>query len=352
MENENNLNNKLQKEIYDKNKDEEIEYLEKIFEEFKKLLNKNHNTKKYFFCCCKKTFKNEICDSMDEVYETCASIQRKSFLINLKASQLFISQKESKIWIKFRFFFFIFLIILLFFLELLGEIFERIIILLLNNGKLSDYITIIIIFFVSIVLYFIVFIYSIIHHKYIEGELLFGKKKSQNVNYYYFLIEILNLCNALIFHSVWVLNRTKHINARFCNVYILINRNLMEASKENLNVDLVSLLNFFIFFVSLYIAISFSKIKICSKTIIYNENADFYGFNKNFYINFYLGCGCLIFIAKNSLKLIKDKKIDKDVIKKEKQKEPLLKEEEEQKEPLLKEEEKNDLILNNDEIII
>lgn len=362
LENKGNLNDQINEKSYDINNNEEIEYLEKNSEACKKRLKKSDKFKKCLIlscCCCKKKekqkriyksfrqFKNVICNLMDEVYENCVSIQRKSFLINLKAAQLFEKEIRFKNWIyKFRKFILIFFLVILTILELpisFGYGISR-----LNHGNLSDYIKIIIIFFVCIVLYFIIFTYSIIHHKYIEGELLFGKKQSQNENYYYFLIEILKLCNVLIFHSVWALNKEKYINAKFCNVYIILKIIIRESTKEAPPLDLISLLSFLFIPISIYIAFSFSKITICNKILIFNESSDFYGFNENFYGNFYLGCGCLIFIAKNGIYLSKDKKINKSGIKEEKQKD-LYSKEEEQKEPLLKnEKEENDLILLND----
>ena len=58
--------------------------------------------------------------------------------------------------------------------------------------------------------------------------------------------------------------------------------------------------------------------KLFGKNIfVFNERADFFGFNENYYGNFLIGCGCLIFIAKNGLLYNKDldiKDIDIDDI--------------------------------------
>lgn len=361
IENKDNLNDQLNEKSYDINNNEEIEYLEKNSEACRKQLKKYDKFKKCLIlsCCCSNKkekqkriyknftqFKNVICNLMGEVYENCVSIQRKSFLINLKAEQLFGKEIRCKNCIyRFRTFIFFFFLFILILLELPFSINYFY---FLNDGNLSDYIKIIIIFFVFVVLYFIIFTYSIIHHKYIEGELLFGKKQSQNVNYYYFLIEILTLCNVLIFHSVWALNKENYLNAKFRNVYIILKIIIREGSTKEIPLDLISFLSFLFIYISIYIAFSFSKIKICGKILIFNESSDFFGFDENFYGNFYLGCGCLIFIAKNGIALSQDKKINKNGFKEEKKKDLYLKEEE-QKEPLIKNyEEEDDLILFND----
>ena len=123
----------------------------------------------------------------------------------------------------------------------------------------------------------------------------FGLKKSQNVNYYNFISLMFDLINALLFHSVWVLNKSQNIEAKFSKVFIL-----KPIYYDGQNI--IPYISFSIILICIYNTVTFSKLKICGKTkIVFNENADFFEFNENFYGNFYIGCGCLIFIAKNGL---------------------------------------------------
>ena len=152
------------------------------------------------------------------------------------------------------------------------------------------------IFFISVITYFLIFNDSIIHHQYIEGEIICGLKKSQNVNYYNFISLMFDLINALLFHSVWVLNKSQNIESKFSKVFIL--KPIYNKDKMNI----IPYISFSIILICIYNTVTFSKLKIGGKTkIVFNENADFFEFNENFYGNFYIGCGCLIFIAKNGL---------------------------------------------------
>ena len=149
--------------------------------------------------------------------------------------------------------------------------------------------------FISVIIYFFIFNDSIIHHQYIEGDIIFGLKKSQNVNYYNFISLMFGLINALLFHSVWVLNKSQNIEAKFSKVFIL---KPIYYERQNI----IPYISFSIILICIYNTVTFSKLKIGGKTkIVFNENADFFEFNENFYGNFYIGCGCLIFIAKNGL---------------------------------------------------
>ena len=253
-----NLNNQ--------NDQKEINFLEKNTEKCKRNFENEEksgcctNCCSCCFNCCKcckkeekiyenfKEFKNAICSLMDKVYESCVSIQRKSFLINQKYIDLFSDEKKQNCLKRF-----------------------------LNC-------------------YFLIFNDSIIHHQYIEGDIIFGLKKSQNVNYYNFISLMFGLINALLFHSVWVLNKSQNIEAKFSKVFIL--KPIYNKDKMNI----IPYISFSIILICIYNTVTFSKLKIGGKTkIVFNENADFFEFNENFYGNFYIGCGCLIFIAKNGL---------------------------------------------------
>ena len=165
------------------------------------------------------------------------------------------------------------------------------------KDKEYEYILLIwLIFFISVIIYFLIFNDSIIHHQYIEGDIIFGLKKSQNVNYYNFISLMFGLINALLFHSVWVLNKSQNIESKFSKVFIL--KPIYNKDKMNI----IPYISFSIILICIYNTVTFSKLKIGGKTkIVFNENADFFEFNENFYGNFYIGCGCLIFIAKNGL---------------------------------------------------
>ena len=307
-----NLNNQ--------NDQKEINFLEKNTEKCKRNFENEEksgcctNCSSCCFSCCKcckkgekiyenfKEFKNEICSLMDKVYESCVSIQRKSFLINQKYIDLFSDEKKQNCLKRFLNclkinlikLFFIILGIILIVLEF--SIFELKIPNNIDKDKEYKYTLLIwLIFFISVITYFLIFNDSIIHHQYIEGDIIFGLKKSQNVNYYNFISLMFGLINALLFHSVWVLNKSQNIEAKFSKVFIL-----KPIYYDGQNI--VPYISFSIILICIYNTVTFSKLKIGGKTkIVFNENADFFEFNENFYGNFYIGCGCLIFIAKNGL---------------------------------------------------
>ena len=307
-----NLNNQ--------NDQKEINFLEKNTEKCKRNFENEEksgcctNCSSCCFSCCKcckkgekiyenfKEFKNEICSLMDIVYESCVSIQRKSFLINQKYIDLFSDEKKQNCLKRFLNclkinlikLFFIILGIILIVLEF--SIFELKIPNNIDKDKEYKYTLLIwLIFFISVITYFLIFNDSIIHHQYIEGEIIYGLKKSQNVNYYNFISLMFDLINALLFHSVWVLNKSQNIEAKFSKVFILKPIYYQEQ-------NIIPYISFSIILICIYNTVTFSKLKIGGKTkIVFNENADFFEFNENFYGNFYIGCGCLIFIAKNGL---------------------------------------------------
>ena len=299
----------------------EIHFLEKNTEKCKRNIENEEKSGCCSNCCCCfsckcckkrektyknfKEFKNAICSLMDKVYESCVSIQRKSFLINKKYIDVFSDEKKKncfKLFLNYckiilKVLFFIILIIILIVLECFTFDLKNV-----NNiDKDEETLSIWFIFFISIIIYFLIFNYSILHHQYIEGDIIFGLKKSQNVNYYNFISLMFDLINVLLFHSVWVLNKDQFIEAKFSKVFIL----KPIYNKEGKNI--IPYISNLIILICIYNTVTFSKLKIYGKTkIVFNEIADFFEFNENFYGNFYIGCGCLIFIAKNGLNYKKE----------------------------------------------
>ena len=274
------------------------------------------------FSCYKQDkftiFKNRICSLMDIVYELCVSIQKKSFLIDKSYSDLNHEEKKENCflfcckvfgkictWI---------CVVFLLFVLLILELPESELI-IVRGKSIYDNIKIWFLFFLSVALYFIIFSYSIIHHNYFEGNIIYGNKKSQNVNYYNFISLMLDLINALLFHSCWVLNKSQKIEARFSKVFIL------KPIYVNWS-NIVPLISFTFIIICIYNTSTFSKLKICgSNLFVFNQKMDFFGFNENYYANFLIGCGCLIYIQKNGLENKKEtgiKDIDNDIDKKDK----------------------------------
>ena len=302
--------------------EKEFNYLKKVFELYKNIGQKEEECK--CSCCCDcncsnccncciccnnccssskkkvgtfKEFKNDVCSLMDIVYELCVSIQRKSYLIDKSSNLIFNDNMENCclgcLMNCARLCIFIFLIFFLLILEFplfeLGQ----------YNSKELDFsvsIVIWIIFFCSVVFYFLIFNYSVIHHQYFDGNIIYGKKQSQNVNYYNFILLMLDLINALLFHSFWVLNKSQKIEAKYSQVFIL------KPIYIKNNINIVPIISITFIIIGIYNTATFSKLKLCGKNIfVFNERADFFGFNENYYGNFLIGCGCLIFIAKNGL---------------------------------------------------
>ena len=63
--------------------------------------------------------------------------------------------------------------------------------------------------FSSIIFYFFIFNYAIIQHRYISGNLIFGTNMSGSINFYNFISFVLNYCDAMFYHSIWVLKKNK-----------------------------------------------------------------------------------------------------------------------------------------------
>lgn len=164
----------------------------------------------------------------------------------------------------------------------------------------KSYIIYIILFFIPVIIYFSIFYYSIIHHKYIQGDIIFGKNKSENNHFLKFLILILGLNNALIFHSVWVLNKDNVVKTKFSETFVFYKFYVPIEMSNNQKIDVVAWISFIFIIISAICSLKFSKLKIKGHDIfIFNENIDFFIGEEKFYGNFLFGCGCYIHIFKN-----------------------------------------------------
>ena len=261
------------------------------------------------------TFKNHICDLMTEVNESSISVQRKSFLINTKGVELLAIEAgqgrkapNPLIFIPIILFY-----IILFFLEMPWSIYDWFPKEIKNNFFGNLFISI-----SSIIFYFFIFNYAVIHHRYISGNLIFGKNESNCVNFYNFISYVLNTCDAVFYHSVWVLRKYKldintinnqdirksldYLNYYFVPKYY----DVFELPEINFGVfNIIPFISAFIIIISIFNAAKFSNIKFRRKErILFNENADYFYNEKNLYSNFILGCGVLVSIKLNMDRLI------------------------------------------------
>ena len=261
------------------------------------------------------TFKNHICDLMTEVNESSISVQRKSYLINTKGVEILGLEagqggKAPSPWI---FVPIILFYIILFFLEMPWSIYDWLPKEIKRNffGNLAVSIS-------SIMFYFFIFNYAVIHHRYMSGNLIFGKNESNCVNFYNFISYVLNTCDAVFYHSVWVLRKYKSdknaINIidistgldYFNNYFVPKYYDVFELPEIYVNrLNIIPFISAFIIIISIFNATKFSNIKIRRKErILFNENADYFYNEKNLYSNFILGCGVLVSIKLNMDRLI------------------------------------------------
>jgi hypothetical protein len=305
--NENNIDNKIKNEIEeDKNNiNDDIKKINEIIKKEKDKYINDKNIIKKLFCCCKKKNKNEFeifkentCHIMTKVYEEALKLFRKSYLIDCLAEKLIkpihINCCRHHYCIKTLWFIFLFILILL-------EIpwaFDK----LNSHYSFIDFILTFLIFLCVVLFYFSIFIYSLINHEYIKGELIFGENLSENVNYIKFLVIVLNLFNAAIYHSFWVLNKRAIFKAKYLDVFILpektIDISIMDFNFSINTLDLVIYGSLIIIIISLFNASKFTK---------YNENADFFFSDNEFYLYFFLGCACYVDILENPFKFNKNK---------------------------------------------
>ena len=249
-------------------------------------------------------FKNYICALMTKVNEDSLSIKRKSYLIDLKIEEIFNNKQTScnKFCNECSIILYLFLIFIIFLLEI--PIFYLNDISYIGNGliknPIKNYTIFIILLFIPVIIYFCIFYYSIIYHKYIQGEIIFGKNKSENTHFLKFLILVLGLNNALIFHSVWILNKINAIKTQFSETYIFYIFLIPVKYGQIDKIDIVASTGLIFIIISAICSLKFSKLKIKGHNIfIFNENIDFFIGEENFYSNFLLGCGCYINIYKN-----------------------------------------------------
>lgn len=260
-------------------------------------------------------FKKYICNLMTEVNESSISVQRKSYLINTKGVEILAveagqGRKAPSPYILIPIICFF---IILFFLEMPWSIYDWIPKEIKSNffGNLCISIS-------SIMFYFFIFNYAAIHHRYMSGNLIFGKEESNCINFYNFISYILNICDAVFYHSVWVLRKYKvNENAidfhdiskvlEFFNYYFVPKYyDVFELPEVNYyGYDIIPYISAFIIIISIFNATKFSNIKIRRKErFLFNENADYFYNEKNLYSNFILGCGVLVSIKKNMDRLI------------------------------------------------
>lgn len=288
--------------------DKYFEKIDKKIEEIKKKYKEELFAKKVFCCCCKKKksdyeiLKEDICDTMTKVYEESIKLLRKNKLIEKIGNKL-LNLKNIKInccrslkcikslWILFL----IFLIIL----ELpinwqitLPYSFENFLITLSIYTALSIY-------------FFSIFIYSIINHRYIQGELIFGKNLSEVSNFLNFILVVFSLFNASIYHSLWILNKKGNITAEYYNIFYLP-KNDIEFIKSNnsmFTTNIASLGNLALIIFFIFLSSKYTKLKICNfVSFDCNENTEFFFSYEEFYIYFIIGCACYIHIKKNPKK--------------------------------------------------
>ena len=255
-----------------------------------------------------ETFEKYICELMTDVIESSLSVERKSFLINTKGVELYIGKYKKPnpiIFLPIIIFY-----IILFFLEMPWSIYEWFPLAIKNfYGNLF-------IPFSSIIFYFFIFNYAIIQHRYISGNLIFGTNMSGSINFYNFISFVLNYCDAMFYHSIWVLKKNKlsesikkDENIDIDNVVNKYLNNFFEPKYFDVfelpeiyikNINIVPLISMFVIIISIFNAAKFSNFKIRRKEVIlFNENADFFYNENNLYSNFILGCGVLFSVEKN-----------------------------------------------------
>ena len=305
--NENNIDIKKENEIEkDKNNiKKDIKTINEIKNKEKEKYINDKNIIKKLNCCCKKKkktkfeeFKEDTCPIMTKVYEEALKLFRKSYLIDCLAEKLtkpiHINCCRHHYFIKTLWLIFLFILIIL-------EIpwaFDKLNI----HYSFINFILTFLIFLGVVLFYFSIFIYSLINHEYIKGELIFGENLSENVNYVKFLVIVLNLFNAAIYHSFWVLNKRAIFKAKYLDVFILpentIDFSIMDFKFSINTLDLVIYGSLLIIIISLFNASKFTK---------YNENADFFFSDNEFYLYFFLGCACYVDILENPFKFNKNK---------------------------------------------
>ena len=287
---------------------DDFKTIDKRIEAIKKTYTNELFAKKVCCLCCKKIksdyekFKEDICDTMIKVYEESMKLLRKNKLIEKIGNKL-LNLKDYNInccrslkcikclWILFL----IFLIILE--LPINWQI--------TSSYSLENFLIILSFYSILSVYFFSIFIYSIINHKYIQGELVFGKNLSEVNNFLNFILVVFSLFNASIYHSLWIVNKKGNIRAEYYNIFYLP-KNDIELIKSNnsiLTSNIASLGNLALIIIFIFIASKYTELKICNKVLfVFNENTEFFFSEYDFYLYFIIGCACYINIKKNPKK--------------------------------------------------
>ena len=248
-----------------------------------------------------ENLKNHICSKMTKVIKASNSVQRKSHLISQKGIILLDGRHYNNTYSNWRLLPIALYFGVLIFFELPFNIYE------FFGEDAHGFVFDLVFGIVTTSFYFFIFNYATINHKYISGNLIFGKNKSSNFNFYKFISFILCFSDALFFHSVWVMKKNMDdydINVKYFEVFNLPQVLIRE-------IDIIPYLSLLIIIVCVFNAAKFSsfklKIKKCnfSKVIfLFNENADFFYNEENLFSNFILGCGVLFCIKKNMNKIM------------------------------------------------
>ena len=248
-----------------------------------------------------ENLKSYICSKMTKVIKASNSVQRKSHLISQKGIILLDGRRYFNTYTNWRLLPIAIYFGVLIFFELPFNIYE------FFPEKAHGFVFDLVFGIVTTSFYFFIFNYATINHKYISGNLIFGKNKSSNFNFYKFISFILCFSDAIFFHSVWVMKKNMNdynIDVKYFEVF-----NLPQILVGEM--DIVPFLSLLIIIVCVFNAAKFSsfklKIKKCnfSKVIfLFNENADFFYNEENLFSNFILGCGVLFCIKKNMNKIM------------------------------------------------
>ena len=240
--------------------------------------------------------KNFICGKMTKAIEASISVQRKSHLLSAKGLKLMDERNHEKTYSNWMMIPIILYMIVFAFFELPFNIYN------FFPKKIKGFVFDLIFGILSTLFYFYIFNYATINHKLISGDLIYGKHKSGNVNFYKFISFVLCFSDALFFHSVWVMKKNKEkakSDVKYFEVF-----NLPEVPV--LGVDIIPYISVLIILVSIFNAAKFSVIKLKIKKckinkpiILFNENSDFFYNESNLFSNFILGCGVLYCINKN-----------------------------------------------------
>ena len=246
----------------------------------------------------------KLCELMTEVIESSSNIQRKSFLINQKCTEIlhienYGIKSKSSLYIVLIILFYI----ILFIFEMPYNVYDKI-----PKNMRDNFFGCISIPVFSTIFYFFIFNYAIIKYKYISGDLIFGENFSENVNFYKFICFVLRNCDVAFYHAIWVLKKFKNeknddynFSPYYFDVFDL---------PEIKGFKFIPHITLAIILVSIFNATKFSNFKIKKKQVVlFNENADFFYNEKNLYSNFILGCLMLIKFKKTLDKISEEKNL-------------------------------------------